>query len=154
MSHPLPPGSFGLPIIGETPSFLSDPAFADKRQEKYGPIFKTNILGRPTVVMVGPEANRFILSSHMRHFSWRDGWPGTFKELLGESLFLQEGEEHQRNRKLLRPAFHGKALEGYLDTMEHITQTYLTKWEAMESFTGAITKNQVKQLLFEQGVVG
>ena len=88
VSQQLPPGSFGLPIIGETLSFLNDPAFADKRQEKYGSIFKTNILGRPTVVMVGPEANRFLLSSHMHHFSWRDGWPGTFKELLGESLFF------------------------------------------------------------------
>ena len=146
MSQTLPPGSFGLPIVGETLSFLNDPAFADKRQEKYGSIFKSHILGRPSVVMVGPEANRFILSSHMRHFSWRDGWPETFKELLGESLFLQEGEAHQRNRKLLRPAFHGKALEGYLDTMEQITQTYLKKWEARGDFTWF---GEMKQLTFE-----
>ncbi|WP_237395553.1 cytochrome P450 [Okeania sp. KiyG1] len=146
MSKQLPPGSFGLPIVGETLSFLNDPAFADKRQEKYGPIFKTHLLGHPTVVMVGPEANRFILSSHMHHFSWEDSMPDTIKELFGRSLLFQDGEEHQRNRRVLKPAFHGKALEGYLETMERITQSYLTKWEAMGTFTWL---GEMKQLTFE-----
>lgn len=134
-SRPLPPGSYGLPVIGETLSFLFDPDFSTKRQKKYGSIFKTKILGRPTVIMVGPEANRFILSSDMHRFSWRDGWPNTFKELLGESLFLQEGEQHRRNRKLLMPAFHGPALANYMATMERITKSYLEKWENLGSFT-------------------
>ena len=86
--RPLPPGKMGLPVIGETISFLRDPLFARKRQAQYGSLFKTKILGRPTAVFCGPEANEFLLSSHADSFSWRGGWPGTFKELLGESLFL------------------------------------------------------------------
>ena len=145
-SHPLPPGSYGLPVIGETLSFLFDPDFATKRQKKYGSIFKTKILGRPTVIMVGPEANRFILSSDMHRFSWRDGWPATFKELLGESLFLQEGSQHRRNRKLLMPAFHGPVLANYMATMERITKSYLEKWENLGTFTWF---NELKQMTFE-----
>jgi cytochrome P450 len=145
-SRPLPPGSFGLPVIGETLSFLTDPEFADKRHQKYGPIFKTQILGRPTVVMVGAEANRFILSTNMHRFSWREGWPNTFKELLGESLFLQEGEEHRRNRKLLMPAFHGPALANYLTSMEGIVQNYLEKWESLGTFTWF---GELKQMTFD-----
>ncbi len=61
---PLPPGSSGLPLIGETLSFVFDKNFADKRIKKYGKIFRTNILGQPTVVMSGTDANEFILSSH------------------------------------------------------------------------------------------
>ncbi|MEQ8385559.1 MAG: cytochrome P450 [Coleofasciculus sp. A1-SPW-01] len=143
---PLPPGSFGLPWIGETLGFLFDPDFAVKRQRKYGSIFKTNILGRPTVVMVGADANRFILSSDMDCFSWREGWPDTFKELLGESLFVQEGEEHRRNRKLLMPAFHGKALANYLETMDSLIQEYLKKWEHLGTFTWF---PELKQMTFE-----
>ncbi len=145
-SHPLPPGSLGLPFLGETLSFVFDPDFADKRHQKYGPIFKTQILGRPTVVMVGPEANRFILSSDMHRFSWRDGWPDTFKELLGESLFLQDGDQHRRNRKLLMPAFHGPALANYLSTMECIVESYLEKWESLGTFTWF---GELKQMTFE-----
>ncbi|WP_017299442.1 cytochrome P450 [Nodosilinea nodulosa] len=143
---PLPPGSFGLPILGETLSFLFDPEFARKRQAQYGPVFKTRILGRPTVVMTGPEANQFLLSTNMDCFSWREGWPGTFKELLGESLFLQEGEEHHRNRKLLMPAFHGPALVGYIDTMQRLTDRYARRWEEMGQFTWF---DEMKQLTFD-----
>ena len=145
-SLPLPPGSFGLPLIGETLNFLRDPDFAEKREQKYGKIFKTHLLGRPTVVMMGHEANRFILSSHFDHFSWRDGWPGTFKELLGRSLFLQEGEEHKRNRKLLMPAFHGPALNNYVATMAEIMQRYLGEWEAKKDL---VWFNELKQMTFE-----
>ena len=132
---PLPPGNLGLPLIGETIGFLRDPDFAQKRQQQYGSLFKSHILGRPTVFFCGPEANAFLLSSHTDCFSWRGGWPDTFKELLGESLFLQEGETHRRNRRLLMPAFHGKALESYFDTMLALTETYLADWEQKRHFT-------------------
>ena len=132
---PLPPGSSGLPLIGETISFVLDKNFADKRIKKYGNIFRTHILGQPTVVMSGTDANEFILSSHFDYFSWREGWPANFRELLGESLFLQEGEEHRRNRKLLMPAFHGPALQNYFQTMVEICDRSLEKWSELEEFT-------------------
>lgn len=142
----LPPGSFGLPFIGETIDFLRDRDFGDKREKKYGPIYKTHILGRRTVVMVGPEANRFILQTHFDHFSWRDGWPGNFQELLGKSLFLQDGEEHKRNRKLLMPAFHGTALNNYFVTMVNTVHGYLKKWSKMRHLT---LLPEIKQMTFE-----
>ncbi|MEL7350162.1 MAG: cytochrome P450 [Cyanobacteria bacterium J06560_5] len=144
--RPLPPGSLGLPVIGETLSFLRDPNFAQKRQQQYGSIFKSRIIGQPTVFMCGPEANEFLLATHADCFSWRGGWPDTFKELLGESLFLQEGEEHRRNRRLLMPAFHGKALEGYFDTMVSLSQIYLKKWEAQRELTWF---SELKKFTFE-----
>jgi retinoid hydroxylase len=145
-SLPLPPGKSGLPWIGETISFLTDPDFATKRRQQYGAIFRTHIIGRPTVVMSGAAANKFILATHFDKFSWRDGWPDNFKELLGASLFLQEGAEHQRNRKLLMPAFHGKALVNYVETIDEITDRYLVKW----SQTGELKWfPELKNLTFE-----
>lgn len=93
--HKTPPGSFSLPIIGETLSFVFDPNYIAKRYQQYGSIFKTHLIGKPTAVMVGAEAAEFVLSTHMEHFSWRQGWPNNFKVLLGESLFLMDGEEHR-----------------------------------------------------------
>jgi len=142
----LPPGTTGLPLIGESLEFLSNPAFISKRYESYGPIFKSHIIGRPTVFMVGPEAVEFILSSHMDHFSWRDGWPDAFKTLLGESLFVQEGEEHRRNRRLIMPALHGPALASYFTTMETIALQYFKKWEQQREF---VWFEQYKQLTFD-----
>ncbi|MGK7951834.1 MAG: cytochrome P450 [Xenococcaceae cyanobacterium] len=145
-SHPLPPGSLGLPLIGETIQFLLDSNFGNKREKQYGSIYKTNILGRKTVFMTGAEANKFILSSHMDYFSWGKGWPDNFKELLGRSLFLQDGEEHKRNRKLLMPAFHGQALANYVNTMEQIITKYLQKWNTKKNLTWF---PEMKQMTFE-----
>jgi cytochrome P450 len=133
-SLPLPPGSFGLPIIGETIRFLSDPDFVKKRLQRYGPIFKTHVLGRPTVFMIGAEANRFLFTNEKRYFSdgISDGIPPHTKLLMGTgSVVMQMGDEHLRQRKLLSQAFQPRALAGYVSTMEEITHRYLHKWERM-----------------------
>ena len=145
-SAPIPPGSSGLPFIGETLSFVLDPDFADKRIAKYGNIFRTNILGQPTVIMSGVEANKLILSTHFDCFSWREGWPANFQELLGESLFLQDGAEHRRNRKLLMPAFHGAALQNYFATMVELGDRHLDRCAQLGEFTWLPL---MKELTFE-----
>ncbi|MFN6239244.1 MAG: cytochrome P450, partial [Microcystis sp.] len=48
---PLPPGSFGLPLLGETIAFLTDGDFASKRHNKYGQLFRTHIFGSPTIIL-------------------------------------------------------------------------------------------------------
>lgn len=144
-SLPLPPGSLGLPFIGERPRLL-EIDYLMEQYRQHGPVFKTRVLGRNIAVFMGPEANRFLLASGMHFFNWRGGWPPTFKELLGESLFVQDGEDHRRKRRLLMPAFHREALHNYLSTMEHIALRYLERWERMGEFKWL---NQNKQFTFE-----
>lgn len=143
--RPLPPGRMGLPFIGR-PLPLLDMQQMMALYEKHGPIFKTRLLGRNIAVFMGPEANRFLLSTGMKHFSWQGGWPPTFRELLGESLFVQDGEEHRLKRRLIAPAFHRQSLHNYLTTMEAITLRYLDRWERMGQFPWL---GQYKQLTFE-----
>lgn len=142
---PLPPGSFGLPFIGERPQLL-DLDFLMKQYARYGPVFKTQVLGRKVAVFMGPEANRFLLQTGAKYFSWRDGWPPTFKELLGESLFVQDGEEHRQKRKLIMPAFHRQALHNYHETMVSIAQRYTAKWTQRGEFKWL---GEFKQFTFE-----
>ncbi|KAI7742772.1 hypothetical protein M8C21_031504 [Ambrosia artemisiifolia] len=65
----LPKGSLGYPLIGETFSFLQaqkkdqGPEWISQRVKKYGPVFKTSLMGAPTVVIVGQSGNKFILGS-------------------------------------------------------------------------------------------
>ncbi len=129
----LPPGSFGLPLMGDTLKFLRDSQFAKKRHQQYGNIFKTSIFGQPTVFMCGQEANLFVLSHENQYFVV--SWPPSTKALLGPlSLALQTGADHQNRRKLLYQAFQPRALAGYIEAMEDITQRYLEKWAQMSEF--------------------
>jgi len=133
-SRTLPPGRFGLPFIGETISFLRDSNFADKRHKQYGPVFKTHLLGRPTIMMQGAEANHFLFTTENQYF--RISWPYSTKVLLGSaSLAVQTGGEHIKRRKLLSQAFQPRAIEGYVTQMESITRRYLDKWESLDTLT-------------------
>ena len=131
---PLPPGSLGLPLIGETISFLRDPDFATKRQQKYGNIFKTNIFGSPTIMILGAEANRYLFSHENQNFVIK--WPESVAILLGSaSLSTQTGSIHQKRRKLLSQAFQPRALASYLPAMEEISDRYFKKWERLNQLT-------------------
>ncbi len=131
---PLPPGNFGLPVIGETISFIRDSDFTEKRYQKYGSIFKTSIFSSPTVVMIGAEANRFIFTNDNKIFSSK--WPTSTRTLLGSaSLTIQMGSTHQNRRKILSQAFQPRALAEYASTMEEILHSYFDKWEKMGTLT-------------------
>ena len=143
---PYPPGDLGLPYIGAAPRVL-DTDYLMKQYAKYGSIFRIRTIGNTNVaVLMGAEGNRFILSTGMHHFSWKEGWLPTFKKLLGESLFVQDGEEHKQKRKLIMPAFHRQALHHYLGTMETITERTMQKWENLGTFRWY---EENKQLTFE-----
>ncbi len=133
-SLPLPPGSLGLPLIGESIPFFNDSNFIDKRQKKYGKIFKTNIFARPTIVMIGGEANRFLFANENQYFSAT--WPASTKTLLGKnSLSVIGGAMHTQRRKLMLEAFKPRALASYLPTIESLTKSYLENWTRMETLT-------------------
>lgn len=97
---PLPPGQRGLPLLGETLAFAKNPfGFIEQRLAAHGPVFRSQVLGRPTVVLAGPEATAQFLSDEKIQ---REGsMPPHVQELFGgQSLPLLDGDAH-RARKLL-----------------------------------------------------
>ncbi|KAL6848332.1 hypothetical protein ACP4OV_021626 [Aristida adscensionis] len=83
----LPPGSLGLPLLGETMQFFApNPTcdvspFVKDRVKRYGAIFKTSIVGRPVVVSADPELNYYVFQQEGKLFeSW---YPDTFTEIFG-----------------------------------------------------------------------
>jgi cytochrome P450 len=133
-SLPIPPGKQGLPLIGETINFLTDRNFNQKRLSKYGKVYQTSVFGRPTVMMVGSEANTFLFRNENKYVI--STWPKSTKVLLGQaSLAVNNGSFHTSRRKLLYEAFQPRALASYIPTMEQITNEYLQKWEKMGTLT-------------------
>ncbi len=131
---PLPPGSFGLPIIGETIPFFQDSKFVQKHRQKYGNIFKTHLFGCPTVFVIDEQINRFILMNEEKYFV--SAWPKSTRVLLGNySLTTNAGEFHTSRRRLIYQAFKPRALASYIPTIEKITQQYLQKWETIANLT-------------------
>lgn len=129
-----PHGSLGLPIIGETLGYIRSPhKFFETRVKKYGPVFKTKLIGKSVVCFTGPEA--FTFFANQPSFRREGANPGHIQELLYQhSLPLIDGPEHLAMRNLVMQAFEAHAMPEYLAAIEQITQDYLKQWERKGTF--------------------
>src|SRR5258707_1089501 len=94
-AKPLPPGRSGLPLLGETHLLLRDGfGFVEERARRYGPIFRTRILGRKTAVITGPEATALFIDSGKVQRS--GSMPGHIQALFGGlALPVLDGDVHR-----------------------------------------------------------
>ncbi|CAL5097140.1 unnamed protein product [Urochloa decumbens] len=86
----LPPGAMGLPLLGESLEFFArSPSleiipFFKRRMERYGPVFKTNLVGKDMIVSLDPELNSYVLKQDNKAFKiW---YPESLKRVLGAVL--------------------------------------------------------------------
>ncbi|KAH7516408.1 hypothetical protein FEM48_Zijuj10G0132200 [Ziziphus jujuba var. spinosa] len=126
----LPPGSFGWPIIGETFAFINQDheKFIGDRMKKYSSkIFKTNVLGEPTVVLCGLEGHKFVASNELKLFNvWR---PRSMQKLFRSSY--QKGSSgaipRQTEKQIQRASgfLQVDALVHYVKTMDTLVQDHI-----------------------------
>src|SRR5215510_13234712 len=107
--------------------------FLASMYEKHGPIFGgTTWFGDEVVYMVGPEANRFVLSSDRLKFSHHQGWGQAFGvvNMLGNGLLTMDGAEHDQHRRMMNPAFAVSYMDKYLPIMNRLITERTAKWLA------------------------
>jgi cytochrome P450 len=124
----LPPGRNGLPYLGELPEFLEDGyGFVEERVRRYGPIFRTKILGRPTAVISGPDAGGKFIDQNVIQ---REGAMPAHIQILfgGRSLPVLDGDEHRERKAFVMSAFTHEALAGYLPTVQGVVDKLLGSW--------------------------
>ncbi|KAI3977862.1 hypothetical protein MKX01_036702 [Papaver californicum] len=137
----LPPGSMGFPIIGETiqllvPSKSIDmPYFIRKRIARYGPIFRTSLVGPRVVISSDPEFNYFIFQQEgkMVEFWYMD----TFEAVHGDanSRAINIGHIHKYIRNLTLSYFGTEVLkEKLLSKVEILTTSMMVDYVCKELF--------------------
>ncbi|AQK73979.1 abscisic acid 8'-hydroxylase1 [Zea mays] len=128
---PLPPGSMGWPYVGETFQLYSSKnpnVFFARKQNRYGPIFKTHILGCPCVMVSSPEAARFVLVTQAHLF--KPTFPASKERMLGpQAIFFQQGDYHAHLRRLVSRAFSPEAIRGSVPAIEAIALRSLESWD-------------------------
>ncbi|KAL5988138.1 Cytochrome P450 85A [Asimina triloba] len=94
----LPPGTMGWPVFGETTEFLKQgPSFMKNQRARYGNLFKSHILGCPTVVSMDPELNRYILMNEGKGLV--PGYPQSMLDILGKcNIAAVHGSLHKTMR--------------------------------------------------------
>ncbi|WP_345235502.1 cytochrome P450 [Hymenobacter saemangeumensis] len=123
------PGSLGMPLVGDTLGFLTRPVdLFNKKQRRYGNVFKARLFGRTGVYLLGAEANKFVLVEQARSCSSQEGWRFPIGELFHGGLMLRDGEEHKQHRGILQAAFKKEPMRQYLEVMAPIVDRRLAAW--------------------------
>ncbi|KAF7812927.1 abscisic acid 8'-hydroxylase 3-like [Senna tora] len=129
------PGSLGWPIVGESFSFIShfsSPSgicsFMIKRQQRFGKVFKTFVLGRFTIFMTGREASKILLSGKDGLVSLNLFYTG--QQVLGPTSLLQTtGEAHKRLRRLIAEPLSIDGLKKYFHFINTQAIKTLDQWQ-------------------------
>lgn len=136
----LPPGEMGLPWIGETIHFYKCQRknrlyeeFVQPRIAKHGKIFKTRLMGSPTVVVNGAEANRFFMSNEFKLVI--SSWPSSSVQLMGKnSIMERQGEAHRLLRRVIASSLGPAALEAIVPKMCTSIQMHLeNNWHGTDT---------------------
>ncbi|KAL2610399.1 hypothetical protein R1flu_028972 [Riccia fluitans] len=135
----LPPGSFGLPIIGDTISYLSayqnmtTKKWFEEKRKKYGPLFKTSVMFQKTVFLDEPGGCKLMFGQPDEKLIG-GVYSKSNRVIAGpNSLILENGKVHKTYRKYLITHFLGADAVGrYLPLMEqnaldHIQRYWLSK---------------------------
>ncbi|XP_054789670.1 abscisic acid 8'-hydroxylase 3-like [Prosopis cineraria] len=128
------PGSLGWPLVGESFSFISDfssPSgifnFMNTRQQRFGKVFKSFVLGRFTVFMTGREASKILLTGKDGIVSLNLFYTG--QQVLGPTSLLQTtGEAHKRLRRLIAEPLSVYGLKKYFHFINTQAMTTLDQW--------------------------
>lgn len=95
--------------------------------DELGDVFRAQLPGFRPVVMVGPEAARFVLLDARGELRWRnEADPVT--HLLRRGVLVVDGEEHDRLRRAMTPALHRRTLDNYVETMVRRADQVMATW--------------------------
>ncbi|KAG7642447.1 Cytochrome P450 [Arabidopsis suecica] len=147
----LPPGSMGLPYIGETLRLYTENpnSFFATRQNKYGDIFKTHILGCPCVMISSPEAARMVLVSKAHLF--KPTYPPSKERMIGpEALFFHQGPYHSTLKRLVQSSFMPSALRLTVSHIELLVLQTLSSWTSQKSIN---TLEYMKRYAFDVAIM-
>ncbi|KAJ4784969.1 Abscisic acid 8'-hydroxylase 1 [Rhynchospora pubera] len=127
----LPPGTMGMPYIGETLQLYSaknPDIFFSSKEKQHGPIFKTHILGYPCIMMSSPEAAKFILVTRADLF--KPTYPASKERMLGrQAIFFQQGDYHARLRRLVLRAVMPDAIRSRVAEIDAVALSTLQSLE-------------------------
>ncbi|KAB8332612.1 cytochrome P450 [Scytonema tolypothrichoides VB-61278] len=139
-----------LQLIINPTKFLEDCA------AEYGDTFTVRVLGinSPPVVFFGsPEAIAECFAVPAKDLDFKKA-THVFEPLFGEnSIVLQEGRSHNRQRQLLMPPFHGEHMKTYGQVICQITEEVTKNWTegtavSMQHVMPDITLQIILQVVF------
>jgi len=156
---PLMPGS---PIFGSVFDLTRDRLAFMSRLAELGTVARFRMFNLVVYQISQPEAVQHILQDNARNYV-KGKLFDPFRSLVGNGLFVSEGDFWLRQRRLMQPAFHQRRLAALVDGMVAETRVSLERWAQaaaagqginMAEETTALAMRVVTRALFSSGLSG
>lgn len=133
MSDTQPPGPSWTRMPRLVSQMLEDELVAfESLVLEYGDILKFPFKpGMSAYIVCRPEWVQQVLQDKHRIYEKAPTYDA-LRPVLGNGLLLSSGDYWLRQRRLVAPMFHRKAIEHYLDTMVSYTNEMLDEWEGRD----------------------
>lgn len=127
------PGEDGLPILGNTLSFLRDfRGFSRKMVSRYGKVYRSSGFGGRSVALLGADANELVMFDRDKLFSSEQGWGPLLNLLFPRGLMLMDFEKHRADRKTLSVAFKPEPMRYYAVALNDGIKQRVAEWSGKE----------------------
>jgi cytochrome P450 len=120
-------------IQGVLPQFLNKPLdLLERTAAGYGDIAILRFFNRRAYFLNHPDYIKHVLVDNNQNYVKGRGSDLT-RPVVGEGLLTSEGELHQRQRRLIQPAFHRRQIAALAETMTAFTERHLAAWRDGET---------------------
>jgi cytochrome P450 len=135
MATSLPPGP-RLPALVQQLHWLYRPTeYMQECTQRYGDVFTVRAPGYPPLVFFSrPELIKQVFAGDPEVLLAGVG-NALLRPILGDnSVLVLDGPKHQKERKLMLPAFHGERMLRYGELMREAADKAIDRWPAGKSF--------------------
>lgn len=140
-SKRLPPGSLGVPIVGQSLGLLramranTAEKWVEERIRKYGPVSKLSLFGKPTVFIYGQAANKLVFASDSSTIANKQ--TKSVRMLLGDRCLLElTGNDHKRVRDAIVSFLKPESLKKYVGKIDEEVKEHLELyWHGKDQVT-------------------
>ena len=126
-----------LPSLVQGAAFMFDTvSFLERSRNRYGDVFEVRLPGMGRFVYIADPALVKQVFAADRDIGLAGEARKPFMEpMLGtQSLLTTDGEQWERQRKLIGPPFHGELIENYREQIHDIAVAEVESWPSGETF--------------------
>lgn len=151
-----------LPPRSEIPRFIQRLQWVfnplqlmDISAKTHGDFFSLQLTNaEPIVFISNPQGIQEIFTTPPDYFDSGKS-NKLIKPLVGDnSLLLIDGANHQRQRRLLTPPFHGERMKAYAQIITNITQQVISDWQLGQPFSVRDSMQEISLRVILQAVFG
>ncbi|KAI1341525.1 cytochrome P450 [Xylariaceae sp. FL0016] len=141
-----------FPLIGSTVTYGMDPPrFFRENREKYGDIFTFVLLGKKTVVYLGPQGNDFILNGKLKDVCAEDIYTVLTTPVFGKDVVYDcPNSKLMEQKKFMKIALTTQAFQSYVPIIADEVSDYIKKCSDFKGKSGVVNipKNMAQITIF------